>query len=67
MLARTASSTAACSAAAVVAVAAGASCAACDFDESPRDAYGGITVVVRETDDFEAALAASLDRWTRDG
>ena len=67
MLARTASSTAACSAAAVVAVAAGASCAACDFDESPRDAYGGIAVVVRETDDFEAALTASLDRWRRDG
>ena len=62
----TASSTGACSVAAVVAVA-GASCAACDFDESPRDAYGGITVVVRETDDFEAALTASLDRWRRDG
>ena len=41
--------------------------AACDFDESPRDAYGGITVVVGETDDFEAALTASLDRWRRDG
>ena len=66
-LSRTASSTAACSAAAVVAVAAGTTVAACDFDESPRDAYGGITVVVRETDNFEAALTASLDRWRRDG
>ena len=47
---------------------AGTTAAACDFDESPRDAYGGITVViVRETDDFEAALTASLDRWRRDG
>ena len=63
----TASSTAACSAAAVVAVAAGATAAACDLDESPRDAYGGITVVVRETDNFEATLTASLDRWRRDG
>ena len=65
--ARRASSTAACSIAAVVAVAAGTTAAACDFDESRRDAYGGITVVVRETDDFEAALIASLDRWRRDG
>ena len=64
--ARTASSTAACSVAAVV-VAAGTTVAACDFDESARDAYGGITVVVRETDNFEAALTASLDRWRRDG
>ena len=63
----TASSTVACSVAAVVAVAAGTTAAACDFDESPRDAYGGITVIVRETDDFEAALAAALDRWRRDG
>ena len=66
--ARRASSTAACSVvAAAVAVAAGTTVAACDFDESPRDAYGGITVIVRETDDFEAALAAALDRWRRDG
>ena len=63
----TASSTAAaCSAAAIIAVA-GASRAACDFDESPRDAYGGITVVVRETDDFEGELTKALDRWRRDG
>ena len=66
--ARRASSTAACSfVAAAVAVAAGTTVAACSFDESPRDAYGGITVIVRETDDFEAALAAALDRWRRDG
>ena len=65
--ARRASSTAVCSVAAVVAVAAGTTAAACDFDESPRDAYGGITVIVRETDNFEAALTASLDRWRRDG
>ena len=65
--ARRASSTAVCSVAAVVAAAAGTTVAACDFDESPRDAYGGITVIVRETDDFEAALAAALDRWRRDG
>ena len=51
----------------VVAVAAATTAAACDFDESPRDAYGGITVVVGETDNFEAALTASLDRWRRDG
>ena len=63
------SAIAASSCSVVVAVAAATTAAACDapFDESPRDAYGGITVVVRETDDFEAALAASLDRWTRDG
>ena len=68
--ARRASSTAACSIAAVVAVAAGTTAAACDFDESPRDAYGGITVVVGEAgppEAFEAALAAALDRWRRDG
>ena len=65
--ARRASSTAACSVALVAAATAGTTAAACDFDESPRDAYGGITVVVRETDDFEAALTASLDRWRRDG
>ena len=66
--ARRASSTAACSfVAAAVAVAAGTTVAACAFDESPRDAYGGITVIVRETDDFDAALTASLDRWRRDG
>ena len=44
--------------------------AACDFDESPRDAYGGITVVVGEAgppEAFAAALAAALDRWRRDG
>ena len=64
-VARRASSTAVCSVAAVVA--AGTTVAACDFDESPRDAYGGITVVVGETDNFEAALTASLDRWRRDG
>ena len=64
--ARRASSTAACIVA-VATVAAGTTAAACDFDESPRDAYGGITVIVRETDDFEAALTASLDRWRRDG
>ena len=52
----------------VAAVAAATTAAACDFDESPRDAYGGITVVVGETDDFEAALTASLrplaTRWS---
>ena len=66
----TASSTAACSAAAVVAVAAGATAAACDLDESPRDAYGGITVIVGDAgppEAFAAALTASLDRWRRDG
>ena len=58
------SAIAASSCSVVVAVAAGTTVAACDapFDESPRDAYGGITVVVRETDDFEAALTASLGR-----
>ena len=70
--ARRASSTAACAEplclrVAAVVVAAGTTAAACDFDESPRDAYGGITVVVGETDDFDAALTASLDRWRRDG
>ena len=62
------SSAIAASCSVVVAVAA-ATTAACDapFDESPRDAYGGITVGVRETDNFEAALTASLDRWRRDG
>ena len=66
--ARRASSTAACSVvAAAVAVAAGTTVAACAFDESPRDAYGGITVMVRETQDFEAELTKALDRWRRDG
>ena len=56
----------------VVAVAAATTAAACDtpFDESPRDAYGGITVVVGEAgppEAFEGALAAALDRWRRDG
>ena len=64
--ARRASSTAACIVA-VATVAAGTTAAACDFDESPRDAYGGITVVVRETQDFDEALTVSLDRWRRDG
>ena len=63
----TASSNAACSAAAIIAVVAGASRAACDFDESPRDAYGGITVVVRETQDFEAELTKALERWSQAG
>ena len=63
------SAIAASSCSVVVAVAAGTTVAACDapFDESPRDAYGGITVVVGETDNFEATLTASLDRWRRDG
>ena len=53
-----------------MAVAAATTAAACDFDESPRDAYGGITVVVGDAgppEAFEAALTASLDRWRRDG
>ena len=66
------SAIAASSCSVVVAVAAGTTVAACDapFDESPRDAYGGITVVVGEAgppEAFEAALTASLDRWRRDG
>ena len=68
---RSAIAASSCSAvAAVVAVAAGTAAAACDFDESPRDAYGGITVVVGEAgppEAFEGALAAALDRWRRDG
>ena len=67
--ARRASSTAACIVA-VATVAAGTTAAACDFDESPRDAYGGITVVVGEAgppEAFEGALTAALDRWRRDG
>jgi ADP-ribose pyrophosphatase YjhB (NUDIX family) len=59
-----------CSVAAVVAAAAGTTVAACDFDESARDAYGGITVVVGDAgppEAFEAALTVSLDRWRRDG
>jgi hypothetical protein len=61
------SAIAASSCSVVVAVAAATTAAACDFDESPRDAYGGITVIVRETDDFEAELTKALDRWRRDG
>ena len=66
------SAIAASSCSVVVAVAAATTAAACDaaFDESPRDAYGGITVVVGEAgppEVFEGALTASLDRWRRDG
>lgn len=60
---------AAVAAAAAAAVTAVAACNTA-FDESQRDAYGGVTVVVRELgppEAFEVALAAALTRWRRDG